>query len=216
MGSRPNRFDAWVTKVRGLRAKVGLAIQRRRLALVTFFRGLFAVRNEALGLLIIPALLFAGLYFVISTQYTDVPIPKVERVISPEKIREIASQAALRYGVDPLLIHAMIEVESEYNPVAISPKGARGVLQLMPDTATEMGVENPFDVRQNIDGAVRYLKKLHRRYRGNLWLMLAAYNAGPAKVRKHRGIPPYPETRGYVRKVIKRYNKSKKAEAKKG
>jgi soluble lytic murein transglycosylase-like protein len=79
-----------------------------------------------------------------------------------------------------------------------------------------MGVENPFDVRQNIDGAVRYLKKLHRRYRGNLWLMLAAYNAGPAKVRKHRGIPPYPETRGYVRKVIKRYNKSKKAEAKKG
>ncbi|MFQ5692008.1 MAG: lytic transglycosylase domain-containing protein [Nitrospinota bacterium] len=134
-----------------------------------------------------------------------------ERILSPEEeIREIARRTALRYGVDPALIQSMISVESSFDSSALSPKGAMGVMQLMPDTAQEMGVHDPYDVHQNIDGGVRYLKKLLRRYRGNIRLALAAYNAGPNKIRRHRGIPPYRETRKYVRKVISRYRKTKK------
>ncbi len=135
-----------------------------------------------------------------------VPSPSVTTLAD---IREIAKRAALRHRVDPFLIQSMISVESSFQPLALSPKGAMGVMQLMPVTADEMGVADPFDVRENIDGGVRYIKKLLRRYRGNLRLALAAYNAGPTKIRRYRGIPPYRETRQYVRKVISRYRKLK-------
>ena len=137
---------------------------------------------------------------------TDGPITK-------EDIRKIARKAAHRHGVDPVLIRSMIAVESGFDPLALSAKGAMGVMQLMPGTAAEMGVEDPYDVRQNIDGAVRYFKKLlhrYRRYPKKLELALAAYNAGPRNVRRHRGIPPYRETRRYIRKVMARYHKLKK------
>ncbi len=133
--------------------------------------------------------------------------------ITKDDIRKIARKAAHRHGVDPVLILSMIAVESGFDPLALSAKGAMGVMQLMPRTAAEMGVENPSDVRQNIDGAVRYFKKLlhrYRRYPKKLELALAAYNAGPRNVRRHRGIPPYRETRKYIRKVMARYHKLKK------
>ncbi len=155
-----------------------------------------------------------------------VPVPAVsgargrpERARAPapsltqDEILAIAAEIARRHGLDPLLIHSMIAVESGFDPLARSPKGAMGVMQLMPETATEMGVEDPYDVRQNIDGAVRYIKRLlhrYRRYPKKLELALAAYNAGPRNVRRHRGIPPYRETRKYVRKVLSRYHKLKK------
>ena len=126
---------------------------------------------------------------------------------------EIARKAAYRHGVDPVLVQSMIAVESAFKPLALSHKGAMGVMQLMPGTAAEMGVKDPYDVHQNIDGAVRYFKKLlhrYRRYPRRLELALAAYNAGPRKVRRYRGIPPYRETRRYVRKVIGRYRKLKR------
>ena len=133
--------------------------------------------------------------------------------ITKEDIRKIARKAAHRHGVDPILIRSMIAVESGFNPLARSHKGAMGVMQLMPGTAAEMGVKDPYDVHQNIDGAVRYFKKLlhrYRRYPKKLELALAAYNAGPRKVRRYRGIPPYRETRKYIRKVMARYHKLKK------
>lgn len=129
----------------------------------------------------------------------------------PEEIREIARRAALRHGLDPALVQSMISVESGFDPLAESPRGAMGVMQLMPATASELGVLDPFDLHQNIEGGVRYLKRLLRRYGGDLPLALAAYNAGPDKVRRHRGVPPIAETRRYVQKVISRYRSAQEA-----
>lgn len=110
---------------------------------------------------------------------------------------------AARYGVSKDLIAAIIEAESRYNPRAISPRGAQGLMQLMPETAAILGVGNPFDPRQNIEGGVRHLRSLMDRFGNNLPLALAAYNAGERAVVSHGGIPPYPETRQYVRRILR-------------
>ncbi len=114
-------------------------------------------------------------------------------------------EAAARYGVDPELVEAVIRMESGFDPWAVSPKGARGLMQLMPQTASSLGVNDAFNPRQNIDGGVRHLRDLMDRYAGNLPLALAAYNAGDETVRVYRGIPPYPETQQYVRKIVQLY-----------
>lgn len=114
-------------------------------------------------------------------------------------------QAAERYGVEAKLVEAVIGVESAFDPWAVSPKGARGLMQLMPGTAFSLGVRNSFSPRQNIEGGVRHLRHLLDRYRGRLPLALAAFNAGAQAVDRYRGIPPYPETREYVRRVLRRY-----------
>lgn len=119
----------------------------------------------------------------------------------------IVHQAASSYKVDPLLIQAVIKVESDYDPFAVSSKGARGLMQLMPQTADDMSVGNTFDIRQNVNGGVRYLRHLLDRFEGNLPLALAAYNAGPSAVERHGGPPPYPETRRYVDKVLYYYGR---------
>ena len=115
--------------------------------------------------------------------------------------REIR-EAAERYGVPERLISAVIRTESAFNPVAISRKGARGLMQLMPGTASLLGVRDSFEPRQNIDGGVRHLRALIERFGNDLPLALAAYNAGAQAVVSHRGIPPYPETRDYVSRVL--------------
>ncbi len=114
-------------------------------------------------------------------------------------------EAARAHGLDPRLVDLVIRMESGYNPRAVSPKGARGVMQLMPTTASMYGVRNLFDPLQNIRAGVRYLKDLFQRFNSDVSLALAAYNAGPDAVEKHRGVPPYDETRSYVRAILMAY-----------
>lgn len=109
--------------------------------------------------------------------------------------------AAAQYAVDPALVRAVIHAESNFNAFARSPKGARGLMQLMPSTAREVGVSNAAEPAQNIHGGVRYLAGLLAQYKGNVVLATAAYNAGPAAVDKYGGIPPYAETQVYVQRV---------------
>jgi hypothetical protein len=119
--------------------------------------------------------------------------------------REIA-EASVRYGLPERLIAAVIRVESGFNPRAVSRKGARGLMQLMPETASILGVRDAFDPRENIDGGVRHLRGLVDRFPADLRLALAAYNAGEQAVVSFRGVPPYPETREYVTRVLQHYD----------
>ena len=117
-----------------------------------------------------------------------------------QEIEEIAG----RYGVDAALVHEVIRAESAFNPWAVSRKGAQGLMQLMPRTASALGVRDSFNPRENIEGGVRHLRYLLDRYPGNVSLALAAYNAGEGAVDQHGGIPPYAETRQYVQKIMQR------------
>jgi hypothetical protein len=127
-------------------------------------------------------------------------------------ISEMVEKAARDNHVDPLLVHSIIQVESNYNPYAVSPKGAQGLMQLMPPTARDLGVNDSFDPRQNIEAGVRYLKYLQDLYKDDR-LALAAYNAGPGAVQRYKWIPPYPETQDYVNRVGEQYGAAKKAAA---
>ena len=128
-----------------------------------------------------------------------------------EELSEIIEPAAREEGIDPDLISAMINVESASRPCMISPKGAQGLMQLMPATARALHVENPFNPRQNIAAGARLLKMLLARYHGNLPKALAAYNAGPARVDRAKDIPAIPETRSYLARLVKGSDTTKHA-----
>src|SRR5688500_5329019 len=144
-----------------------------------------------------------------------VPDEVVDEVLAPvaagTDIRALAIAAAQRHGLDPNLVLAVVGVESAFQPGAVSHKGAQGLMQLMPATARELGVTDPLDPAQNLDGGTRYLRQLVAMYGGGLGKALAAYNAGPGAVRRHRGVPPYRETHHYTAKVLKRYERARAA-----
>jgi hypothetical protein len=125
---------------------------------------------------------------------------------SSVEIDRIIEEAAARHHVDPNLVRAVIKVESNFNPSAVSRKGAMGLMQLMPATARKFNVNNPFDPRQNVDAGVQHLKRLLDNFGGNVGLTLAAYNAGEAAVNRNNGVPPYAETQRYLRQFKVFYN----------
>lgn len=121
---------------------------------------------------------------------------------SPPEIHGYIARASARYRVDPTLVEAIIQVESDFDSFAISKRGAAGLMQLMEDTADRYRIANRFNAEQNIDVGVRHLRELLNRYRGDLQLALAAYNAGTNSVDRYGGVPPFPETREYISKVL--------------
>lgn len=125
---------------------------------------------------------------------------------NPGDIDSAIEQAALRHNVDPNLVRAVVKVESNFNPNAVSRKGAMGLMQLMPSTAKQLHVKNPFDPAQNVDAGVRHLKQLLENYGGDVKLTLAAYNAGAGAVARSSGVPHYSETQNYVRRITNLYN----------
>lgn len=131
--------------------------------------------------------------------------PKASKInlTSSKKFDSLVQKAAQKYRVSPTLVHAVIQNESSYDPNAVSPKGAMGLMQLMPATAKHYLVKDAFDPEQNIFGGTKYLSELLRRYNDNIALSLAAYNAGETAVDKYNGIPPYPETEHYVAKILR-------------
>jgi soluble lytic murein transglycosylase-like protein len=128
-----------------------------------------------------------------------------------ESVPDLVEAAARKYEMDPLLVHSVIQVESGYNPYAVSPKGAQGLMQLMPGTARRFGVSNTFNPRENIEGGVRYLKYLTTLFPNDPRLALAAYNAGEGAVWKYNyRIPPYRETEQYIYKVARKYGQARR------
>lgn len=159
----------------------------------------------------------SGIRWFETEEYTPpppAPPQAQEAVAEGAGLDSIIRASGGRHGLDPDLIHSVIRAESGGNPRAVSPKGAAGLMQLMPGTARTLAVADVFDPRQNVDAGTRYLRELLERYKDDadgLALALAAYNAGPEKVAAYKGVPPYRETRDYVRRVIHSFNQKKAA-----
>jgi soluble lytic murein transglycosylase-like protein len=129
----------------------------------------------------------------------------------PLDLNEVVKAASGNYNLDPDLVNSVIRAESGFNVRAVSPKGAQGLMQLMPKTASELGVQNAFDPQANVEGGTRYLRELLERYDFDLIKALAAYNAGPQRVEQYGGVPPYYETKAYVARIVRDFNKKKLA-----
>jgi membrane-bound lytic murein transglycosylase MltF len=158
------------------------------------------------------------------SSYVDIPTADIEhfekdltpvfatRPASTQNLDEVVSSISSQHHLDPDLVNSVIRAESGFNPRAVSPKGAQGLMQLMPKTASQLGVPNPFDPQSNVEGGARYLRELLERYNFDLVKALAAYNAGPQRVEQYRGVPPYYETRAYVARIVRDFNRKKIAE----
>jgi hypothetical protein len=147
------------------------------------------------------------------------PVPKINQptpdqnqlAVHPFDLAETVRTASGTYQLDPDLVTSVIRAESGFNVRAVSPKGAQGLMQLMPQTATNLGVHNAFDPEANVQAGTRYLRELLERYNFDLIKALAAYNAGPERVEQYNGVPPYYETRAYVARIVRDFNKKKLA-----
>ena len=137
--------------------------------------------------------------------YTEQAKNSGEKISAKSQIKDIIYRAAKKHGVDEKLVNALIKQESGINPNAKTREGDISLMQLMPATAKGLGVTNPMDPEQNVDGGVRYLKSMLNKYNGNIILALAAYNAGPGAVDKYDGVPPYKETQNYVKNILANY-----------
>jgi hypothetical protein len=157
--------------------------------------------------------------------YVDIPTAEIERFeeapsapstpdAAGHSLPEVINVISDRHHLDPDLINSVIHAESGFNPRAVSPKGAQGLMQLMPRTASDLGVTDAFDPGANVEGGTRYLSELLVRYNFDLIKALAAYNAGPERVEKYHGVPPYYETQAYVAKIVRDFNRKKLAEKK--
>ena len=133
---------------------------------------------------------------------------------SPMNLGDVVSAASGKYRLDPDLINSVIRAESGFKVRALSPKGAQGLMQLMPGTASKLGVQNAFDPAANVDGGTRYLRELLEQYNFDIIKALAAYNAGPHRVEQYKGVPPYRETRLYVASIVRDFNRKKLAQQK--
>lgn len=170
-------------------------------------------------LLLLPLSSFADIYMYVDekgiVRFTDTPTSSQYRLFFKEKrdkkrlslgsgssYDQTIRIAADYHGLDPLLVKAVIRVESAFNPKAVSSKGAKGLMQLMPDTLQDLGVTDPFHPRENIMAGTRYLRMMLDRFDGEVRLALAAYNAGPSTVRRYGDVPPFPETQNYIRRVF--------------
>ena len=160
--------------------------------------------------------------------YVDVPTDQIERFekdlsaahagarTQPGRasLAEMIEGISSNYHLDPDLVNSVIHAESGFNSRAVSPRGAQGLMQLMPRTASQLGIENAFDPKSNVDGGTHYLRELLVRYNLDLIKALAAYNAGPLRVEQYRGVPPYYETQAYVARIVRDFNRKKLAERK--
>jgi soluble lytic murein transglycosylase-like protein len=171
------------------------------------------------------------LYVVEGSGYVDVPTSEIDHFApdptpprvkpatmksptSPAPLENVVANASSRQHLDPDLVNSVIHAESDFNPHAVSPKGAQGLMQLMPQTASRLGVDNAFDPKANVEGGTQYLRTLLERYHFDLVKALAAYNAGPQRVEQYGGVPPYRETRAYVARIVRDFNRKKLAEQK--
>jgi Transglycosylase SLT domain len=158
-----------------------------------------------------------------ATSYIDVPTAQIQSIqeiqvadnVTPQpatlSISDAVNAASDKHQIDPDLINSVIRAESAFNPHAVSRKGAQGLMQLMPDTATKLGVKDVFDPAANVNAGTQYLRDLLVLYHGDMVKALAAYNAGPQRVAQYHGVPPYHETRAYVAQIVRDFNRKKLA-----
>src|SRR5579871_3169390 len=142
----------------------------------------------------------------------NAPASVGKSIQTPVDLNEVVNIASGRYRLDPDLVNSVIKAESGFNVRAVSPKGAQGLMQLMPGTASQLGVPNAFDPQANVEGGTKYLRELLERYNFDMVKALAAYNAGPQRVEQFGGVPPYYETRAYVARIVRDFNKKKVAQ----
>lgn len=195
---------------------------------LALLRNGFTIRHERRQVLGENTRLFLGRD---DTSYVDLPSAEIagfEKDLSPPPLplaspatthntvdlNQVVNSVSATYRLDPDLVNSVILAESGFNTHAVSRKGAQGLMQLMPGTAGKLGVTNPLDPQENVEGGTRYLRQLLERYNFDLVKALAAYNAGPLRVEQYRGVPPYRETRAYVAKIVRDYNRKKIAQEK--
>jgi transglycosylase-like protein with SLT domain len=231
---RPEHSAAW--KVAGFCCVLALTLLPcpAGAADLAVLRNGFSIRHDHRQVMGATTRLF---FFADDSSFTDVPTEQIanyERDLSaptpapsagsitasfpksavPLPINEVVNSASATFHLDPDLVNSVIHAESGFNAHAVSPKGARGLMQLMPGTADQLGVSDAFDPEANVTGGSRYLRELLERYNFDLVKALAAYNAGPGRVEQYQGVPPFRETRAYVARIVHEYNTKKIAQEK--